>query len=480
MTQARNLVTAPIAPALLMFALPTLGSSVLQSANGSIDAIWVGRLLGENALAATTNGNLIMFLLTAFVFGFGMASTILIGQSIGRGSLAAAKEVVGTAIGTFLPLALLIAVGGWWLAPQLLALLGTPPETTGLAREFLRVTFFAMPGILMQTMLMMALRGAGDSLTPLIFMALAVVLDVILNPIFILGLGPAPQMGISGSAFAMALANYTSLAAMLAYIYWRRHPLSLHGKELRLLIPARQVLGLMLRKGLPIGLQMVVVSSSMLAMMTLVNAEGVDTTAAFGATQQLWTYVQMPAMALGAAVSAMAAQNIGAGRWDRVSKITRIGILFNLLMTGGLVLILFAVERQALALFLGPESAATQIGVHIGRIATWGFVFFGVSMVLFGAVRANGQVIWPLIILFVSLYPIRLGVAVGLRNWLGADALWLSFPAAMLSTMAMSSALYLQGGWRRGGEMRVDPPAPGTPAPESVPVPVPVPLVARE
>ena len=77
MTQARNLVTAPIAPALLMFALPTLGSSVLQSANGSIDAIWVGRLLGENALAATTNGNLIMFLLTAFVFGFGMASTIL-------------------------------------------------------------------------------------------------------------------------------------------------------------------------------------------------------------------------------------------------------------------------------------------------------------------------------------------------------------------------------------------------------------------
>ena len=472
MKQTRNLVTAPIAPALLMFALPTLGSSVLQSANGSIDAIWVGRILGESALAATTNGNLIMFLLTAFVFGFGMASTILIGQSIGRGDMAAAKEVVGTAVGSSLPVALAIAVGGWWLAPQLLALLGTPPEITGLARQFLRVTFFAMPAILMQTMLMMALRGAGDSLTPLIFVALAVVLDVILNPIFILGLGPAPQMGIAGSAFAMALANYTSLVAMLAYIYWRRHPLSLHGKELRLLIPARQVLGLMLRKGLPIGLQMVVVSSSMLAMMKLVNAEGVDTTAAFGATQQLWTYVQMPAMALGAAVSAMAAQNIGAGRWDRVSKITRIGILFNLLMTGGLVLILFVVERQALALFLGPDSAATQIGVHIGRIATWGFVFFGVSMVLFGAVRANGQVIWPLIILFVSLYPIRLGVAVGLRDWLGADALWLSFPAAMISTMAMSSALYLQGGWRRGAQMRVGPPAPETPAPESVPVPL--------
>ncbi|PWG68468.1 MATE family efflux transporter, partial [Enterococcus hirae] len=75
---------------------------------------------------------------------------------------------------------------------------------------------------------------------------------------------------------------------------------------------------LMLRKGLPMGVQMIVVSGSMLAMMRLVNRQGVDTTAAFGATQQLWTYVQMPAMALGAAVSAMAAQNIGAGRWDRV------------------------------------------------------------------------------------------------------------------------------------------------------------------
>lgn len=448
-----DLTTAPINRALLMFALPTLGSSVLQSANGSIDAVWVGRLLGEDALAATTNGNLVMFLLTAFVFGFGMASTILIGQAVGRRDLAGAKEVVGTAIGTFAPLAVLIAAIGWVLAPQVLALLGTGPEITPLARAFLRVTFLAMPAILMQTMLMMALRGAGDSITPLIFMALAVVLDVILNPLFILGRGPFPQMGIGGSAFAMAVANYTSLAAMLAYLYLRRHPLRLTGAELGLLVPAPAILRLMLRKGLPIGLQMVVVSSAMLAMMTLVNREGVETTAAFGATQQLWTYVQMPAMALGAAVSAMAAQNIGAGRWDRVAQITRAGIVFNFLLTGGLVLALLFLDRVALELFLGRESPAVAIGQHIGRLATWGFIAFGVSMVLFGTIRANGQVVWPLIILAVSLYPVRMGVALGLRGWLGVDALWLSFPAAMLATMVMAGALYLQGGWRRIGDM---------------------------
>jgi len=456
MPPRNSLTTGPINAALLLFALPTLGSSVLQSANGSIDAVWIGRLLGENALAATTNGNLVMFLLTSFVFGFGMAATILIGQSIGRGDIEAAREVVGTALGTFVPVAIAVAVLGWIFAPDLLALLGTPAETAPLALDFLRVIFVAMPAILMQTMLMMALRGSGDSLTPLIFMALAVLLDIGLNPVFILGFGPIPAMGIGGSALATAVANVISLAGMLTYIYARDLPLRLRGAELRLLRPDLEVLKLLLEKGLPIGVQMIVVSSSMLTMLSLVNAHGVDTTAAFGATQQLWTYVQMPAMALGAAVSAMAAQNIGAGRWDRVARITRSGLLFNFLLTGTLVAVLMAADRQAMEIFLGAGSPAIPIGQHIGRIATWGFIAFGFTMVLFGTVRANGQVVWPLIILFISMYPVRLGFAFGLAGWLGADALWLSFPASMLSTLLMASLLYLHGGWRGAPVMTFD------------------------
>lgn len=456
MKNRTNLTEGPITPVLLMFALPTLGSSVLQSANGSIDAIWIGRLIGENALAATTNGNLVLFLLTAFVFGFGMASTILIGQSIGRGDIAAAREVVGTAIGTFVPIAALIAVAGWIWAPELLGLLGTPAETVPLALDFLRVIFVAMPAVMMMTMIMMALRGSGDSMTPLIFMALAVVLDTVLNPVLILGYGPVPAMGIGGSALATALANYISLAGMLVYIYAKDLPLRLRGRELGLLRPTPSVLRLLLTKGLPIGIQMVVVSSSMLTMLTLVNREGVDTTAAFGATQQMWTYVQMPAMALGAAVSAMAAQNIGAGKWDRVSRITRAGIVFNFVLTGGLVVVLFFIDHWVMALFLGDAGTAVGIAQHIGRVSTWGFVCFGITMVLFGTIRANGQVVWPLIILFVSMYPVRMGFAFGLRAWLGVDALWLSFPAAMVSTLIMAAALYLHGGWRRAPAMRFD------------------------
>ncbi|HWT62917.1 MAG TPA: MATE family efflux transporter [Ochrobactrum sp.] len=451
-----DLTTAPINRALLLFALPTLGSSILQSANGSIDTIWIGQLLGTDALAATTNGNLVMFLLTAFVFGFGMASTILIGQSFGRRDIETARAITGTTLGVFIPVSIIVAIVGWFLAPSVLGLLGTPDTIEPLARAFLQVTFVAMPAILMQTILMMALRGSGDSITPLIFMGLAVILDIALNPLFILGVGPIPALGISGSALATAIANYISLAAMLIYVYRKDLPLRLKGQELWLLVPDFKILKLIFSKGLPMGIQMIVVSSAMLTMMRLVNQEGVNTTAAFGATQQLWTYVQMPAMALGAAVSAMAAQNIGAGKWDRVSSITRIGVFYAILMTGILVVVLLIADRQAMQIFLGAESPAIAIGQHIGQIATWGFIAFGVTMVLFGTVRANGQVIWPLIILFVSMYPVRLGVAIGLREQLGSDALWLSFPAAMLSTLLMSTILYFHGGWRKNSSMRVD------------------------
>jgi Na+-driven multidrug efflux pump len=303
----------------------------------------------------------------------------------------------------------------------------------------------------MMALLMMTLRGGGDALTPFWFMLLSVVLGVTLNPIFILGLGPVPAMGIAGSALGTAVANYVSLATMLAYVYARDLPLRLRGADLRYLKPDPGLLRTIFLKGIPMGLQMVVISASALAMLGLVNRHGVVTTAAYAVAQQLWTYVQMPAMALGGAVSAMAAQNIGAGNWHRVSRITRSGVLFNVVLTGALVLLLVIAERPALALFLGHDSPALPLAEHIMLVSTWGFVCFGVSLVLFGTVRANGIVVAPLVITFVTMFPVRFGVVFGTDQWLGVDALWWSFPVGMVATMMMALGLYFHGGWRRRG-----------------------------
>lgn len=452
----RDLTKGSIPKTMLLFALPTLGSSALQSLNGSINAIWVGRFLGEEALAATANGNILMFILISFVFGFGMASTILIGQAMGSRDDTMVKRTMGTALGSIIPISIIVAAGGWIFAPMLLDLLGTPPSAVDLALTYMRMIFIAMPTTLTFTLIMMALRGTGDSTTPLWFIIISVIIDLILTPTLILGLGPFPEWGIFGAAFATAVANTLALIGMVITMYFRGSILALKMPELRFLRANRNIMKSMVSKGLPMGLQMIVISSAALTMLSLINREGVQTTAAYSATQQLWTYVQMPAMALSAAASAMAAQNIGANQWNRISGITRWGLIFNLILTGFIIVLLTIFDENLLGFFLGSDSKAIPIGRHIQVVATWGYLFFGVAQVLFGTMRANGYVIWPLIVMVISMYPVRLGFAFGLSPLLGTDALWWSFPAGMVATALMGLGLYMHGGWRQGKNLSAE------------------------
>lgn len=226
-----DLTQGPISRTLLMFSLPVLGTSVLQSLNGSINAIWVGRLLGPEALTATTNATLILLLLLGVTFGLGMAATILVGQAVGAKNLDRAKEVVGTTATFFTALGVLMAIVGFAAADQLLHWMDTPPEARAMAEDYLRVIFLAVPFMYFFAFMVMAQRG--------------------------------------------------------------------------------ELLRTIVIKGLPMGAQMLVISLSGLIMMSMINGFGSGTAAAYAVAVQLWTYVQMPAMAIGAAVSSMAAPASG-------------------------------------------------------------------------------------------------------------------------------------------------------------------------
>jgi putative MATE family efflux protein len=448
---AHDLTQGPIARTLLMFALPTLGANVLQSLNGSINAIWVGRLLGEQALAATSNANIVMFLMFSLGFGFAMAATVLIGQNMGARDIAGARRVFGTTVGLFALVSVLIAMLGWATAPALLRVLATPPAAEAMALAYLRVIYLALPPMFLGVLISMALRGTGDSITPLRFMVLSVLLDAGLNPLLIRGVGPLPAMGIAGSATATLIANYVVLISVTAYIYLRDLPIRLRGPELRLLRPDPALLRVIFVKGLPMGAQMMVFTFSGLVMIGLVNRAGVDVTAAYGVAQQLWTYVQMPAMAIGAAVSAMAAQNIGAGKWERVGAITRAAVITNVALTGALVALLLLFDRPVLGLFVGEGSPAVDIARRIQLIGSWSFILFGVTIVLFSTVRANGAVVAPLLILVASVLIGRIGFAWALLGRYGQDVLWWSFPAGSLISLGLATAYYRHGAWRAPG-----------------------------
>ncbi len=458
------LTEGPIARTLFTFALPILLGNVLQSLNGSVNSVWVGKFLGEAALTATSNANTVMFLLLGGAFGVSMAATILVAQHVGAGRLEAARAVVGASAAFFGTVALALALVGALAADTLLAGMHTPADAVPYARAYLRIIFAALPFLYLYTYVMAVLRGAGDSRTPFRFLLLSVGLDIALNPLFIFGLGPVPALGIAGSALATLVANAVSFGALAAYLYRTRNPLCLRGRDLALLRFDRAIIATLLRKGLPMGLQMVVISANAVAMISLVNRFGSDTTAAYGAAWQLWTYVQMPAFALTAAVSSMSAQNVGAGRWDRVARTARAGVLFVCLTTGSVVLLLVAVDHYALRLFL-PPGHAVEIARHVNLIAAPSWLFFGISMVLFGVVRSTGAVVAPVIVLFFALWVVRLPFANLLLPRYGADAIWWSFPVASMVAATLAIAYYRFGGWRRARMMPAAPAAPASAGP---------------
>ncbi len=448
MRPGAELTTGSIPRRLFTFALPILLGNVLQSVNGSINAIWVGNFLGTAALTATNNSNIVMFLLLGAVFGITMASTILIAQSVGARNLDDARRVVGTSATFFFVLSLVFALVGLWLSPAILAWMGTPGDALPLGVSYMRVMFLALPASYAFFFINAALRGAGDSRTPFAFLVLSVLLDIVLNPVLIFGLGPFPEMGIAGSATATLVSQLVSVAALVHYIYRKRNPLTLRRADVHLLRIDWGIVRTIVAKGIPMGLQMIVLSSSMVIFMRFVNRFGSDTAAAFAAAQQLWNYVQMPALALGAAVSSMAAQNIGAGLWDRVRDTARFGVLYNFLLTGIPVILLYLASRPAIGIFLPADSPAIGIAVHLNLIVLWSFPLFGVSMVLSGVVRAAGAVVAPLLILAFALLMVRAPLAwLTVDRW-GADAVWWSFTISAIVAMALTVAYYLAGSWR--------------------------------
>ncbi|MFM5952701.1 MAG: MATE family efflux transporter [Novosphingobium sp.] len=450
-----DLTQGPLARTLLVFALPQLVGNVLQSLNGSINAIWVGQLLGDQALAATANANIIMFLLFALVFGFGMAATVKIGQAWGAHDVIAARRVLGTALGLTGGIALLTTLGGILYAHTLLDWLATPGPARGQALAYLKVVFIANPLATITTMIAMGLRGSGDAATPLRFMILATVLDVALNPLLILGWGPFPALGIAGSAWATVIATAIGFSAMIAWIYAKDLPLRLRGSELAWLRPRGDETRYLLTMGLPMGAQMLIISGAGVIMIGLVNREGLVTAAAYGALLQVWNYIGMPAMAIGGAVSAMVAQHIGAGREDRIDAISRAGSLANLGMTGVLIALLLPFDRPVLELFLGAGSPSVAAALHIQDLAIWTYLPFGITIVLFGTLRAFGVIYAQLLVLFVAMYAIRLGAYYLLYPQFHADALWYSLLLSSVMSMVLTLAVYFYAPWRKLMQARI-------------------------
>ena len=440
----RDLTEGPVAKTLLSFALPSLVVNVIQVMNGTIASIFVGKLLGEAALAATANANQIMFTVFAVVFGFAMAATILVGQAAGRKDIAEVRRTTGAAVGLFAIGGIIVAAGGSLAVAPMLRGLATPEAVFAPAQDYLHIVLIGLPLGVINMLLPSLLRGVGDAVSPLRASIINVVVIAIACPILI------QSYGIVGAGYAGILSNLASLIYQVTHIYRADLPIRLRGEELRLLRPDWRHARPLMTLGFPLGLSMVLMGASQLGMIGLINREGMETVAAFGASNQIWGFLQMPAFAVSTAVSAMAAQNIGAGKWDRIDRIAGVGIALNFAMAGLLVLVITLFQTQLLGLFLPKGSAAITIGAHLSLLLNWTHILVGVSTIVISVVRANGAVKVPLLILFMTAVVLRFTIGfLGYPVW-GVDAVWAAFIAHAVASTIWSLGYYRWGKWREG------------------------------
>jgi putative MATE family efflux protein len=443
-----NFTEGPVTRKLLAFAFPILAGNVLQSLNGTVNQFWVSRLLGESAIAAVGNGNAIMALVAATVFGVAIASSILLGHAMGTGNYPAIKRIMANSAVFFLTLAGVVAIVGYCTSDAMLTMLGADRRVHDDATIYLRTIFLSVPFTFFFSFIYQAQNAIGDSKTPFYFLTSAVILDALLNPLLIQGIWPFPRLGVAGAALSTLLAQGISLLTMLFVLYRTSSPISVRASDLKNIRMDSYIIKSLLLRGIPMGMQMIVTSSAAVTIIGLVNHYGASTTAAYVASTQVWSYVQMPTFAIAASVTAMAALNIGARKWDRVDKIVQVGIISALIITSIVALLFYASDQIALRLFLPADSDALQLAKSINNRVLWGFISFGVTLTLSGAIRAAGKVWPPLIILAVSMYMVRIPVAYWLASKWGVRGLWWSFPLSAASASLMMIVYYARGNWR--------------------------------
>jgi len=336
---------------------------------------------------------------------------------------------------------------GWFFLPGLLHLIGTPLDVYDQALSYARVVFLSLPILFVYLSYTTFVRGTGDSRTPLLSLIVSTVLILIFTPALILGWLGLPRLGVASAAYANVVANTLALIYMLVSLRLEKNPLALDMSIVRNMKLEVGLLVQLVRIGIPTGLQMVMVSLAEIAVISLVNRFGSSATAAYGAVNQIVSYVQFPAISIGIASSIFGAQSIGARKFDRLRKIARAGITLNWVIGAVLIGLVYAFDRSILTLFV-TDPRVIETAHELLEITLWSYVLFGTSSVLSGLMRSSGTVLWPTLLSIISIWGVEVPVAYSLAPHLGLRGVWIAYPVAFAVSLALQT-FYYRVFWRR-------------------------------
>lgn len=444
----KDLTTGKEGKRILNFAIPMLFGNIFQQLYNVVDTIIVGRVLGDQALAAVGANFPYIFALISFVVGITIGATIIIAQYFGAKQMENMKRTIDTLYIFMFFASIIITLVGIWSSKYVFMLIDLPPDVAPLAIEYFNIYalgfifFFGFQGT------SAILRGVGDSKTPVYFLVVSTMLNIALDLLFVIVFG----WGIVGVAAATVISQGCAFFAIIWYLNRFHSIMDFSPLKMRFdwIIFKKS-----LRIGLPTGFQQTFVALGFLALYRIVNAFGTPTIAAYSIAIRIDSFAIMPAMNFSAAISTFVGQNIGANKFERIGK----GLKSTLLMINSisLTVTIFAV------IFAGPlfslftdSKEVIEIGKQYIYIVTPFYIIFSTMFILNGVLRGAGDTLIPMIITLLALWAIRLPTSWLLSDEIGSMGIWWGIPIAWVFGAAFSYVYYLSGRWKKKSVVKHD------------------------
>lgn len=439
---SHTLTKGSVGKGILLFALPLLGSSLIQQLYSTVDLIFVGQLLGTKASAAIGASGLIVTCMIGFFNGMAVGTNVFAARHYGARRFEQLKKLIQTIFWTGIIGGFLLTVIGLVLSPVFLTWMGTPESIFPLAVRYLRIYMASMISVVSYNLLSGVLRALGDSRTPMLYQFFGGIINVFADFIFLYVF----HMGVEGTAFATLFSQTFAAVGVMIHLYRLKEPYAL---RIRFSDCSLKEFTDILKVGVPAGVQSIIITLSNIIIQSQINTLGVTSVASFTVYFRVELIIYLPIVALGQAVVSFIGQNYGAGNWERIKKGNRLCIFGGSLITFAACILLIIAMPVILNVFTKDAAVAAQT-LEIVKV-TFPFYFFYTVLECFSSnLRGFGKAFLPMIVTVISFCGFRIVALFALmaKNP-SPDKVALSYPISWGIAAVAMAMLYVRNNRNR-------------------------------
>jgi putative MATE family efflux protein len=441
----RDYTVGPIGTALGLLAIPMMLEMSMEAVFAVVDIAFVSHL-GIDAVAAVGITEALITVLYAVAVGLGMGVTAMVSRRIGEKNADAAASVTGQALWVGAALSVVIGISGAMYAEEMLVLMGASEGVVEIGSGYTAMLLAGSASILFLFLLNAAFRGAGDAAIALRALWIAEGLNLILDPCLIFGLGPFPEMGVTGAAVATTIGRGTGVLYQLWFLFNGRGRLAFHFRHLRI-VPQ------LIRRMLVISIggvgQFLIATSSWILVMRIISLYGSNAVAAYTIALRMLEFIWLPAWGLGNAAATLVGQNLGAGHAQRAEQSAWRAAKYNLIFMTGAAVILLSLAPGIVGLFTN-DAEVIAYGSTCLRILGFGFPMYAIGMIITQALNGAGDTMMPTLINLVCFWLFLLPLAYWLATsvGLGPNGAFLASVLAESLLTVLSVIVFRRGKWK--------------------------------